>query len=134
MNKLNDKKQKIIVLFDGICVLCNTAVYQLKKNLDEEFYSFIPSQSPEGENLISLYDLKNLPNDSVVVINEREVLIKSRAIMFLLRDMPLKWRILKIFSIFPERLLDHIYDLIAKNRQLIFNRKNERLSCEHEFK
>jgi len=131
---MKQENKKIAVLFDGVCILCNTAVYTLNKHLDGNIYDFIPSQSPEGEKIISEYNLGKISNDSVVVITDNKVLLKSRAVMFLLKDMPVYYKVFRILNFLPAVFLDFFYDLVAKYRHLIFKRKNEGISCNHEIK
>jgi predicted DCC family thiol-disulfide oxidoreductase YuxK len=126
-------EQKILVLFDGYCILCNTAVFTLNKHLDKSKYTFLPSQSEEGKEIIEKFKLGRITEDSVAVVDKDKVIIRSAAIMFLLKDMPLHWRIFRLFNFLPSSILDWFYDIIAKNRHLLFRKKSEGTACHHDI-
>jgi predicted DCC family thiol-disulfide oxidoreductase YuxK len=59
------------------------------------------------------------------LIKNDKVYIKSAAVLEILKDMPIGWRVLHSGIIVPKTILDYLYDLIAKHRYRIFGKKDE---------
>jgi predicted DCC family thiol-disulfide oxidoreductase YuxK len=111
--------EKIIVVFDGFCVLCNKYVHWASmKN---------PSKNIYFTNFESSFINKNYPEltlgDTVFVINNKnKVLKKSAAIKHCIRFLKIN-PIVKFFVlILPDFLLDIFYNIISKNRYKIFGK------------
>ncbi len=111
--------EKIIVVFDGFCVLCNKYVHWASKNN--------PSKNIYFTNFESSFINKNYPEltlgDTVFVINNKnKVLKKSAAIKHCIRFLKIN-PIVKFFVlILPDFLLDIFYNIISKNRYKIFGK------------
>jgi len=120
------------VVFDGVCLLCNTAVYYLHSLLKDKGYKFVPSQSKFGVEIISKYNLQTIIKQSVVVVRGDIVVSKSEAIFKIIKDLPIHWKIVKIFKILPTKVLNFFYDLIAKYRRLFKVKSKKTIYCYHE--
>lgn len=120
MPKENNKTK--IILFDGNCVLCNTAVNFLFSRLDENDYAFVASQSNEGNEIITKYNLGVLPAHTIVLIIENKILTKSDALLKITDDLTFFWRLLKIFRFIPKKIRDWIYNFISKHRYKLFGK------------
>ena len=130
MNQINNKEY--VLIFDGVCMLCNSAVHFLHKRLKYSDYNFIPSESDIGKEYIKRYNLGKLTDNTLVLIVNDDIFIKSKAVFVILNDMPLLWKLLRIFKLLPSKLLDRLYDMIAKNRYLFFGNSSGE-SCYHEI-
>ncbi|MCW8850494.1 MAG: DCC1-like thiol-disulfide oxidoreductase family protein [Melioribacteraceae bacterium] len=106
-------------MFDGICLLCNQAVYFLHKKLRYRDYKFIPSQSDEGIELLKEYSLEQISQESLVLIKDNSILIKSDALLNIIDDMPRIWHILKLFKLVPKYIRDFIYSFVSRKRHLL---------------
>lgn len=116
---------KPIVLYDGICNLCGSVVLfiiRIDKNKQFRFYAF---QSSIGMKIMNRSGLSTAKMESVILIRNRKIYKKSKAIFQILEDIGGFWKILLIFKIFPERMNNYLYDLIARKRYLIFGKKKE---------
>jgi predicted DCC family thiol-disulfide oxidoreductase YuxK len=120
MPKENNKTK--IILFDGNCVLCNTAVNFLFSRLVENDYAFVASQSNYGNEIISKYNLGALPAHTIVLIKENKILTKSDALLEITDDLTFFWRLLKIFRFIPKKMRDWIYNFISKHRYKLFGK------------
>lgn len=118
----NYQQQTKILIFDGVCLLCNSAIYFLHKRVRFRNYKFIASQTDEGIKQIQKYKLGDLHNKTIILIKEGKIYTKSEAIFEILNDMPYKWSIFKIFKVFPKFISDYIYDFISKHRHLFFGK------------
>ena len=101
-------------------MLCNEAVNFLHKKLRNRNYKFIPSQSDEGKEIINKFSLAKVSQESIVLIKDNSILIKSDAILNIVDDMPKIWHIAKVFKILPKNIRDIIYTWISENRHKIF--------------
>lgn len=121
-NILNHTANKIL-LFDGYCNLCSRSISFLRKNLRKHDYSFVPSKSEEGENLIRKYNLSNVTEHSIVLIVNNKIFTKSDALLEIIDDMRTVWKLLKFLRIVPKSFRNRIYDLTSKYRHIILKNK-----------
>jgi predicted DCC family thiol-disulfide oxidoreductase YuxK len=122
-----------ILLFDGVCNLCNSTVNFIIRIDRRAEIRFASIQSEAGQSLLSNYEIsENL--DSVVYIADNRYYIKSSAILHVLRDIGGGWRVFYSLMIFPKSLRDYIYDLIARNRYRIFGKRDVCMVPSSEIK
>jgi predicted DCC family thiol-disulfide oxidoreductase YuxK len=112
-----------VVLFDGMCVLCNSAVRFIMRNDPGARLRFASLQSEAGKRLLGDEKLPLVTLDSVIYIENNRILTKSRAFFAIARQLRFPWPTVLIFSLIPTFLSDRIYDLIAKNRYRWFGRR-----------
>ncbi|MCB0730561.1 MAG: DUF393 domain-containing protein [Ignavibacteriae bacterium] len=117
-----DNNKYKIIIFDGVCLLCNSAVYFLHKRLRFREYKFVASQTNEGKELTDQFNLGNLPEETIVLIKENNIYTKTDALFHIVDDLPLKWSVIKIFKIVPRPIRNWAYNIISKNRHLIFGK------------
>ena len=111
-----------ILLFDGVCNLCNSLVrFVLKRDHDAKI-RFAPLQSPAGQLFLKKFDADLDDIDTVVYITGNKYFIKSTAILQLLKDFGGGWQLFYGFIIIPKFIRDFFYDLIAKSRYRIFGK------------
>ena len=82
-------------------------------------------QSQIGKDLSNKYKIDTKIVDSIILIKNNKVFIKSSAILEIIKDLPIGWRLLRIGIIIPQFIRDWLYDLIAKHRYQIFGKKDE---------
>ena len=120
MIEINNKSK--IIIFDGNCVLCNTAVNFLFTILNEKEYDFIASLSNEGNELQTKYNLGTIPAHSIVLIKENKIFTKSDAVLEITNDLSFGWRLLKFFKFIPKNIRDWVYNFISKHRYKLFGK------------
>ncbi len=111
-----------IILFDGVCNLCNNTVSFLIKYDKKNTFKFAASQTNAGENIIRQYSISN-EGKSVIFIKEGIVFYKSDAIIEIAKLINGWPHIFKYAFLFPKFLRDGLYNLIAKNRYSLFGKK-----------
>jgi predicted DCC family thiol-disulfide oxidoreductase YuxK len=112
-----------IVLFDGVCNLCNKTVLFLIKHDKKNNLHFAAQQTSVGESIMKLHTVK--PNcRSVVFIKDEFVYYKSDAIIEIAKLLSGWPRIAILGLIFPKFLRNWIYDLIANNRYKLFGKQS----------
>lgn len=111
-----------IVLFDGICNLCNTIVSFLIKYDTQHHLHFAAQQNAAGKKIMQQKGIMGEHN-TVIFIKDDMVYYKSDAILEIAKLIKGWPRIFKYSCIFPKVLRNGIYDIIAKNRYRIFGKK-----------
>jgi predicted DCC family thiol-disulfide oxidoreductase YuxK len=109
-----------IVLFDGICNLCNASVRFISKHDKYGKIQFASLQSEMAKQLLSKLALDTNKIDSIIFISNEKIFFKSNAaleIAKLLNGFP---RYLQYFRFIPRPIRDFVYGLIAKNRYRLF--------------
>ena len=105
-----------IILFDGVCNFCNSAVnFTLKRNTKAEI-RFAPMQSEAGQKLLQQYNLPADDMESFVFIENGVAYKQSTAALKVCRHLRGLWPICYVFMIVPKFIRDGIYNWIAKNR------------------
>jgi len=117
-------EEKQILLFDGVCNLCNGFVkFILKNELYKEVH-FASLQSEIGVEQLKRFDLLYSDQiDSIVLIKKNVAYIKSDAIIEVSKILKSPYRYLSIFKFLPKKLRNSIYDFIAANRYWLFGKE-----------
>ena len=111
-----------IILFDGICNLCNKTVLFLIKHDKKNNLHFAAQQSSAGGKIMQQYFVLNDSN-SVVLIKDEKVYYKSDAIIEISKLLVGWPKLFKLIFIFPKGLRNWFYDIVANNRYQIFGKK-----------
>ncbi|WP_266075822.1 thiol-disulfide oxidoreductase DCC family protein [Haladaptatus caseinilyticus] len=114
-----------VLLFDGVCNLCN-AIVRFTVRFDESgTFRFAPLQSEIGQELLSRFDLPTDDFDSFVLVEGDDYATRSTAALRVCRRLDGPWPLLYPFVYLPERLRDPVYDFVARHRYRVFGRKAE---------
>jgi predicted DCC family thiol-disulfide oxidoreductase YuxK len=111
-----------IILFDGVCNLCNATVNFLLKRDHKKQFRFASLQSETGEVLRYHYRIPENSN-SVILIKSETVYFKSDAALEIASMLPYPWKIAIFLKIIPKKISDKLYDWIAKNRYRWFGKR-----------
>ncbi|HEX6373735.1 MAG TPA: thiol-disulfide oxidoreductase DCC family protein [Longimicrobium sp.] len=111
-----------IVLYDGVCGLCDRSVQLILRNDRRGRFRFAALQSGAGRALLEKFHLSPQALDSVVLVEGDRVWRKSRAALRIARRMDAPWPLLWPLMIVPRPVADLFYDLLAKNRYRIFGK------------
>ena len=114
-----------VILFDGVCNLCNGAVnFVIKRDTISQF-KFAALQSEAGQKLLQQYNLPRENFNSFVLIKEGKVYTKSAAALKVCKHLTGLWPILYGFIIVPSFIRNAVYQWIAKNRYKWFGKKQQ---------
>ena len=112
-----DKK---IIIFDGVCILCNSFVqFILKRDRSKQFY-FTTAQSDFVQDQVKTMQLKVNPMDSVIYLKNGKVLTESSAVLGILSDLGGIWKLMSIFSLVPPLIRNAMYRFCARRRYRVF--------------
>ncbi len=126
--------QHSIILFDGVCNLCNGGVQFVIKRDNKNQFLFASLQSPEGIEILKEYNLPSNKMNSFFLAENGKVYDKSTAALRVLKKLKGLWRLSYIFIIVPKFIRDSIYNWIAKHRYQWFGRKDECMIPTPELK
>lgn len=117
-----------IVLYDGVCGLCDRTVAFILKRDRADRFRFATLQSPAAARLLSKHGIDPARLESVRVVVDpggpaERVLSKSRAILYVLDRLGGFWRVFAPFRLLPDPLLNLPYDAVARLRYRIFGRR-----------
>lgn len=113
-----------MVLFDGICHLCNSSVRFIISRDPDARFTFASLQSDEGQRVLNKFALPTADFDSFVYIRDGHIYERSAGALHVLKDLGGFGRAMYVFIIVPRPIRDFIYDLIAKNRYRWFGKRD----------
>ena len=113
-----------ILLFDGVCLLCNRIIKEVITRDSEGIIRFASLQSKEGLKLIKKVGLTNFSLDTVVLVEGGNVFTKSDVLLRIFRYLDGNWPYLYHLINIPKFIRDPIYNMIARNRYRWFGKKD----------
>jgi predicted DCC family thiol-disulfide oxidoreductase YuxK len=112
-----------LVLFDGVCNLCNgTVQFLLPRDRAGRIY-YAPIQSAVGQQVLWRHRLAQQDWDSFVFLDEGRAYVKSEAVFRILRYLCRPWPWFRVLQYLPRPAADWIYDRVARNRYAVFGRQ-----------
>ena len=120
---LQQLKGKSLVLFDGVCNLCNGAVDFIVRHDTQGNFMFASLQSELGQQLLDHYNLPKDEYESMVLLKQGKVYQKSNAALEIAAGLPGAWSLMRVFKLVPTPLLNALYSFIAINRYRFFGKK-----------
>ena len=112
-----------IILFDGVCNLCNGAVQFVIKHDPHAKFTFASLQSDTGKKLLEAHNLPSNQLNSFVLIQEERTYTKSTAALKVVMQLTGLIKLLYGFIIVPVFIRNAVYQLIANNRYKWFGKK-----------
>jgi predicted DCC family thiol-disulfide oxidoreductase YuxK len=112
-----------IILFDGICNLCNSSVQFVLKHDKQKLFRFASLQSEAGQALLKKYHLPKTNFNSFVLIKNAKPFLKSTAALMVAKELAGIIKTLYIFIIVPAFIRNAVYNIIAKNRYKWFGKQ-----------
>ena len=126
---------KKIILFDGVCNLCNNAIQFIIKHDKKDQFRFATLQGEIGQKFISERNIDQQKTDSIILIEPSVAYyLKSTAALKIGRNFGGIWILLWILEQIPVSFRDWVYSYIAKNRYKWFGKKNECMIPTPELK
>ena len=123
-----------IVIFDGVCNLCNWSVQFIIKRDPKAVFKFASLQSEFGTAVAQKYRLSSENPESVLLLKDGELLSKSSAVLAITAELNGIWKFLAVFRFLPQGIRDRIYDWIANNRYQCFGKRDECMTPTEETK
>jgi predicted DCC family thiol-disulfide oxidoreductase YuxK len=122
---LEEIVQRQIILFDGLCNLCNASVLFVLENEKEPTFRFASIQSDAGQDLLAWCGLPSGYSQAVVFIDRGEVFLGSTAALKIGQQLRFPWSLLSsIALIVPPFVRDRVYEQIAVHRYHWFGKRD----------
>lgn len=126
---------KKIVLFDGVCNLCSSAVQFIINHDKKDIFRFVALQSDLGISICKHLGISFSKMDSIILYDPKTAYFyKSSAIIEIAKSFGGLWKFTPIFRIVPIFISDKIYDYVAKNRYNWYGKKESCMIPTPELK
>ena len=114
-----------ILLFDGVCNLCNGSVQWVIARDPAARFRFASLQSDAGRALLAAHGLPQGDMDTVVLVDGASHFTKSDAALETMRRLGGAWRLGGLLRLVPRALRDAVYDWVARNRYARWGKRDE---------
>lgn len=111
-----------VLLFDGVCNLCNRSVRFVLAHEREPAMRFASLQSEVGKSLLATAGVEGNPLSTVVLIEGGRAHVRSSAALRTVRYLRAPWRWLGGLRIVPRPLRDWVYGVVSRSRYRIFGK------------
>ena len=117
-------QEKDLVLFDGVCNLCNGFIQFVIKRDKNKRFMFAPLQSKAGEEVLKNLGKSTDEFDSMLFVVDGRPMLKSSAVLHIMRKLGGLWSLSYGFIIVPRFLRNWVYDIVASNRYRVFGKRD----------
>ena len=116
---------KKVILFDGVCNLCNSSVNFIIKRDKKDIFRYASLQSDVGQELAKEIGADISQLDTILLIDSSTTYYhKSTAALHIARQLSGFYPLLSVFLIIPKFIRDWVYNFISKNRYTWFGKKD----------
>jgi len=119
-----DNSNHKIILFDGVCNLCNSTVTFVIKRDKKDVFRFAALQDEAGKRLIKKHAIDISKVDSILFVDGVKMFSKSTAALKIAKNMSGLYPLIYAFMIVPKFIRDWIYDYVARNRYRWYGKKD----------
>ena len=120
----NPQDDHALVLFDGVCNLCNGAVNFIIDHDPDGYFRFAPLQSEIARSYLD-DDLSPADLSTLVLIEDNRTYVRSTAALRIARHLSGPWSLLSAALLLPRPLRDAVYRWVAQNRYHWFGRRDQ---------
>ncbi len=111
-----------IILFDGVCNLCNGFVRFVIKHDKKNVFKFVSLQSDFTQQLLQKNNLNTAELKSIILFQNEKLFTRSTAALKIFKELNSGWKLIYAFIIIPKFIRDAVYNIIAKNRYRWFGK------------
>lgn len=111
-----------VILFDGVCNLCNAWVSFVVRHDPTGIFRFAPQQSSVGQAMIEERIGGAQLLSSVILITDHSVYTESSAVLEIISRLAPPWSWIAVLRLIPPRLRDICYRFIVRHRYQWFGR------------
>ena len=128
-------QDKKIILFDGVCNLCDSSVQYVIKHDKKDIFRFVSLQSDLGQKILKHSGINPIHTDSIVLYEPWiSYYYKSTAALEIAKGLSGIFTLATIFKILPAGIRDFVYDYVAKNRYKWYGKKDACMIPSTELK
>ena len=111
-----------VILFDGVCKLCNVWSNFILKYDSKQLFKLCSVQSEEGQEILLYFGLPTDSYETMLYVEGNQSFQKSDAFFQIMAELGYPWKGVCIFKIIPTPIRDWMYDRIALNRYRLFGK------------
>lgn len=127
-------QQHKIILFDGVCNLCNNTLNFIIRHDKKNLFKFAALQSNIADELLHPFSMEENKLDSIVLLENGRKYTQSSAALRIAKNLSGAYPLLYIFMIIPKFIRDWVYAVISKNRYKWFGKKESCMIPTPELK
>lgn len=126
---------KQLILFDGVCNLCDASVQYIIKHDRQDSFRYTALQSEVGQKIREQFHINAEKTDSILLYSEEKgIYYKSTAALKIASKLGFPRNLLSVFLIIPPFIRNWVYDFIAKNRYKWYGKKDDCMIPTPELK
>jgi len=114
--------RRYIVIFDGVCKLCNGSVNFIIKRDPNCKFVFAPVQGDFAQQLIEKNALDNVGEETFLLVKDDQFFMYSDAALEIAKNLSGLWPVLYVLRVLPRVIRDSVYKVFARNRYKLFGR------------
>lgn len=114
----------MVILFDGVCNLCNSSVNWVIDRDSKNLFQFASLQSDYGISVVKKFSITGNYMDTVVLLEEDKIFMRSDAVLRILKHLGGVYSLAYVFILVPRFIRDFVYKVIAKNRYRWFGKQD----------
>ena len=115
----------MVILFDGVCNLCNSFVKFVLKRDKNKIFQFASLQSKYGSGLSAHFNLPSVKPETIILYDGEKILTESDAVIKIASSLDGIWKGVIVLNIFPRFIRNWFYRLVARNRYKLFGKKDQ---------
>lgn len=123
-----------IILFDGVCNLCNSTVSFLIKRDKRDLFRFAALESETGKALLRKYGIAEEQESTLFYLRNNDCLKQSTAVIYILKDLGGIWKCFYPLIYLPRQVRDTAYTFISRNRYRFFGKRDKCMMPTAELK
>lgn len=125
---------KPLILFDGVCNLCNGSVQFVINHDPEGYFRFASLQSEKGQAILKELGMKTDNFDTFIYIENGKAYTKSTGVLNVIKHFKNFYRFFFFLTILPAPIRDFFYTFVARNRYHFFGKKEQCMIPTPELK
>ncbi|MBE0424003.1 MAG: DUF393 domain-containing protein [Lutibacter sp.] len=131
---MDNFENKSIILFDGVCNLCNVSVNFVIRHDKKAQFLFASFQSDAAKEIMLHFNLENLNEDTVILVEGNKIYDKSTAALKIAKQINGIFKAFYVFIIVPKFVRNWIYSIVAKHRYQWFGKRKSCMTTSPELK
>jgi len=120
-----DLAEHPVLLFDGVCNLCNGVVQFLLPRDSAGVLRFASLQSDAGQRLLEAYGVPVDDLETVVLLDGEGYHLRSNAVIRVAEHLGGVYALARGFRLVPRFVRDWLYDVVAEHRYRVFGRREQ---------
>ncbi|WP_417460576.1 thiol-disulfide oxidoreductase DCC family protein [Kordiimonas sp.] len=110
-----------VMLYDGVCNLCNRSVRFVLKRDKAHRFRFASLQSSEAQAILAVHGV-TIEMDTIYLVMDGKLYDRSSAVLRIMAKLSALWPLMVVFLVIPKSVRDWIYNKVGENRYRLFGR------------